>query len=152
MRHKLYFTICILLIIIPLVFGSILYLVYRPDTYISRFILNSMEAGNLSKARSQLIICYPVLSYLSKNYLPDCCWAFSLESCLALVLHNSERVVVSSLIISAAFLSLMETLQVTPLIPGTFDVIDISVELTAIAVAGIIINLLRKRCFYEKNN
>lgn len=149
MHRRLYYIICSLLIITPLIAGLELYLVFRPDTYISRFLSST---GNLSIAGNMLITDSPWFCYLSKNYLPDLCWAFSLEACLAVIFHNSERMIINSLIISAVFLSLMETLQVTPLIPGTFDVFDIGIELAAIVFSGIIINLLRKRCFYEKND
>ncbi len=152
MSRRLFYSILIIFVIIPLLLGLILYVVFRQDAYISQFILRFIRISNLSKVKSHIAIHFPLFAYLSKNYLSDCCWAFSLESCLALILQNSEKKVISSLIISAVFLSSMETLQLTPLIPGTFDFFDIIIELTAIAFSGIIINLLGKRCVYEKIN
>ena len=152
MYHKQYNIILIFLVIIPLMLGLLLYTIFREDTYISRFVLSVIKFNNLSDIKNQISIQSPIISYLSKNYIPDCCWAFSLEACLALILHDSKRMVVISLIISSLFLSTMETLQLTPLIPGTFDSLDIVIELVAIVISGIIINQLRKRCIYEKNN
>ena len=153
MRQKAIFTVLIVFIIIPLIVGVMFYLTFRQDTYISHFVVNILRKTNMSVSENrQITFNSPLFNYFAKNYIPDCCWAFSLESCMALILYSSERMISSSLIISFVFLSAMETLQLTPLIPGTFDFFDIAIELVAIVLSGIIINLLRKRCYHEKIN
>ena len=129
-------------IVIPLIFGLLIYLTKAERTYLSDF---------LSAYRSALpIIDYPEII---RNYACDFLWAYSLFFCLRLSMgeklkgkHNLMAVVVTS--ITAVGL---ETIQLIQTIPGVYDPWDIAVELTAIVIANLISTIIERRFNnYEK--
>lgn len=79
-----------------------------------------------------------------KNYACDMLWAYSLSIVITWYGRIVGQSVWKSLAESICVLILLEFLQITPFVTGTFDVLDICVE---ILMAGIA--MLISVCFYN---
>lgn len=130
-------------ILIPLIIGLFIYLTKAERSYVSDF---------LSVIRSLLpVIRYP---YIIRNFACDFLWTYSLFFCLRLTLgerlkgkHN-----LTVILVTGAVAVILETIQLINTIPGTFDLLDILVELTAVIVAFFITTLIDRRFKnYEKD-
>ena len=128
-------------IIVPLVCGLFIYLTKAERTYISDF---------LSVFRLALpIIDYPLVI---RYYACDFLWTYSLFFCLRLTLgdtlkgkHNLTVIALTGVVAV-----ILETIQLIKTIPGTFDMLDILVELIAIAIADLILTIIERRFSYEE--
>ena len=88
----------------------------------------------------------PWLAYIFRNYVSDFCWGLSLEVCLAYVFRTDIHVIRNSSVLAVVFLVALELWQLRKESPGTFDLIDIVVEVIAVIIAGILIkNNLRSK-------
>lgn len=123
-------------VLIPLFVGAVIYLIFDPHTIISARVYPLLPDRFLSgisvawKSRSVFRFC--------RNYLCDFCWAFSLESSVILLLGCTRRGLFRSVGISFLLSFLLEIMQKTELISGTFDPADTLVEAAAILMAGFI--------------
>lgn len=123
-------------LIIPLICGLFIYLTKAEHSYVASF---------LSAIRSLLpTIRYP---YIIRNFACDFLWSYSLFFCLRLTLgdslkgkHNLTVITVTSVVAI-----ILESLQLTNAVPGTFDPLDIVTELLAVAVAFLITSLIERR-------
>ena len=109
-------------IIIPLVIGLIIYLVFSPNTYITKTIWHVLNVDNPFAGID--VTEMPVIVKLSRYYLCDVLWAFSFTNMLIMVLwqKNSKN----GFYIALSFSIIIELSQIFFL--GTFDVCDIFVE------------------------
>ena len=129
-------------IIIPLICGLFIYLTKEESTYLSRF---------LHVFRSLL----PVIRYpqIISNYACDFLWTYSLFFCLRLTLgdklkgeHNLTVITLTSVVAI-----ILETMQLIKSVPGTFDLLDILVELVAVTIAFLVTTLIERRFkYYEE--
>ena len=122
-------------VIIPLVCGLFIYLTRIESNFLS---------SSLPGIRSVLpVIRYPILI---KNFAADFLWAYSLFFCLRLTLGDLLKGKYSlTVIILAAFVSLLvETLQIANWFPGTFDPLDMVVELISVVFALLISVLIER--------
>lgn len=129
-------------IIFPLIIGAIIYYVVSPDVIFVRKI-DSLLGTNM-----HMISTVPVFI---RNYLLDMLWAYALLFAIYVVIDNTT--VVKAFVIGVIFSTGMELLQLTTLVKGTFDVIDIVVEIIAEIAAVLIIKNynLREEKYEEKN-
>ena len=71
----------------------------------------------------------------------DMLWAYSLTFAIFLILDNWMK----TFIIASLFTIIIEFLQLTPLIQGTFDIVDIIAMLYSICLAILVIEHYHKR-------
>ena len=129
----------ILNIIVPLVVGALIYYILFPDII---FVKTIDELIGVS-FHIPVKIGNVIIRYL-RYYLLDLLWAYSLMSLVSMMFKDSKAVYA----ISFVFIIAMEMMQMVPSIPGTFDVIDIVIEM----IAGLIaIRINKRRENYEKN-
>lgn len=115
-------------IVLPLAFGGICYLLFRPDTYLSHMVRSVAALPTISPSAD----C-AVLTFL-RNFLCDMLWAYALTVAVS-------RIIGQSLARSAAVLAIcwtleigIEWLQKSQVLSGTFDPMDIFLEcITTIA-------------------
>jgi hypothetical protein len=81
----------------------------------------------------------PIVLRFVRNYMLDILWGYALVFALYFALGNNTAELWKIFIIAIAFSAAMETLQLTPIISGTFDVFDIMAEFFAETVAVFII-------------
>lgn len=72
-------------------------------------------------------------------YFLDMTWGYALVFALYLLTGNNTADLIKLLILAIAFSAVLEFLQITSLVKGTFDVIDIVAEALAEMVAVFII-------------
>ena len=85
-----------------------------------------------------------------RNFGSDILWAYALTAALAFILGTRRRSVILSATIAAALGALLEAAQLTGLINGTFDPLDILFETAAALAAASIIHLVLHGGEYEK--
>lgn len=134
-------TILFLHIICPLAAGALIYCLAAPDViFIQKakdfmgwtFHMQMSPAGSASLR-------------LIRNYLPDMMWGYSLVFALFYIIGNNAASIRKVFWMAFSFSAVMETMQKTSFVPGTFDVFDIAVEFLAEAIAACIIYKLYSR-------
>ena len=119
-------------ILLPLLAGASLYIISSPNVIFLKYLkLRIVIASELMNSH---IWFWPIL----RNYMPDMLWGYSLVFAVYMIIDNnaaSMRMLFYVLVFSIA----LELLQLFPMIPGTFDLLDIFVEGVAEMLAVIII-------------
>ena len=126
----------LLFIILPLIFGLMIYILTDRDTFVSKLFYNLIPFKLPS-----LHFKYPVFLFF-RSYMCDFFWAVSLESCIGFILLNCKNQLLISILISVFVSFLLEFLQLSGVIFGTFDILDLFFETIAIIMAGLILNCL----------
>ncbi|MBQ0059318.1 MAG: hypothetical protein KBS83_05100 [Lachnospiraceae bacterium] len=75
-------------------------------------------------------------------------WAYALVFSLYLIIGNNTAELKKVFRIALAFALIMEVLQLTPLVKGTFDVADIMLEYLAEVTAVTVIKIISLRRSY----
>lgn len=126
-------------ILVPLSLGLIIYLVLRPDSYVSRFLnhyihLHTNVASFLPEGFQRFL----------KYYVADILWSYSLCFAIMASLNHSQKELIVGFFICVGFETIIEVLQIPSAFPGTFDPVDILFECLSNAVALSVI------LFYEE--
>ena len=74
-----------------------------------------------------------------RYYLLDMLWAYALVFALYFSIGNNAARLKTAFVIAVVFSAVMEAVQLSPIIPGYFDLLDILVEALAEAFAAFII-------------
>ena len=135
MSRKQFYWINILL---PLSAGALLYLYWRPDAYISKLI------SSLFRMPAEPVHGRPAGIYrFIRYYLCDILWAYALT--FSLSLYFGKNALWAALAVGVGFAVLTELLQLLPVTPGSFDILDIIIEMAVCTLTIIIINLYERR-------
>ena len=127
---------CIFNIIFPLLVGAVIYWFTSTDVIFVEAVRSIWRMsihtgiGNIGGGTVRLV----------RYYMSDILWAYALVFALYLAVGSNAARVKTAFVIAVVFSAVMEVIQFSPVIPGTFDVIDILVEATAEAIAALIIN------------
>lgn len=124
----------ILLSIIALGVGFLLYVIFRPNTYIGGIV------DNLGCTDTMRQICAVYANDLWKFYMPDFLWAFSLGCCLVAVYNPGTSGLFACSSVSFLCGSAWELLQHLNVASGTADIHDVIMYFLASAIC-ILINL-----------
>ena len=119
--------VSLLHLLVPLLIGSFLYWLMCPDVYFVRVI------DTYFPIRRSISMPSDLLTVIIRNHLFDALWAYSLYYTLILILDSRRLTTVTALI----FLVSMELLQETNWCPGTFDTVDVGVEILSVIVASV---------------
>ena len=127
--------------VVALLLGGLLYILFRPDTYLSGMFCRISFFRRLAYAAK------PCSNDFIKYYSQDFLWAFSLSCFLNAVIDSSRFY--SAMCCFAAFLCgcVWEFLQKVDLVSGFFDLTDIIMYLLA-SVVCFLINFRREN--YEQ--
>lgn len=124
------------LVIAPLIIAGVLYYIFFPEVAFVRFIDRSTDLYlHISLPENNAV-------RIIRNYLFDAVWAVAFASSLYIMISDNMTVI-RIFIIAALFESVMEFVQIIPLIQGTFDPVDIVIEI--IASALVLVYLYRRR-------
>lgn len=111
--------------VIPLLLAAIFYFLFCPDVYFVKYICNFLRITSFHNVFDDQWVFV-----LFRNYLPDFLWAFSLMYFGKCIYASRKKYdLIFGIII--AFQIFLEIMQLTSLITGTFDILDIFVELLA---------------------
>ncbi len=125
-RKENIYIVCswINLVIIPLLIAGVVYYLFFPDVIFVRYI------DRFAGFDLHIHLPYNHLLEIVRNYSFDVVWAVSLISASYLI-YKDDISVQKITIVGVSFETVMECLQLIPWIPGTFDIVDIVVEIMA---------------------
>ena len=113
----------------PIFLGAALYYIYCPDALFVSFIDSILSSG-FHRPLDLSNVFIKILRF----YLLDFLWGYALMSVVAII-FDKEGITFRCFLIVIAFEILIEILQISPGVKGTFDFADICVEI----LAGIIV-------------
>jgi hypothetical protein len=126
----------------PLSLAAIVYYVISPDVIFVAWLDSLLGRGvHLDNIRFGT----EAVRFI-RNYVLDMMWGYALVFALYFIMGNNAAGLTKLIIIASVFSTVMELLQLTPFVRGTFDVLDIIVEILAEATAVFII----KKHFMEE--
>ncbi len=125
-------------IILPLIAGLTIYIIFRPDTFIAEYFYE------LTGYKSEGVKPNNPFYDFIKFHLCDMLWAFSFTFVCVLIMGTEKQHMLMSLGVCLAFEALIELLQKTYLMPGSFDIWDMVLEFFATIIAMMLINVWRK--------
>lgn len=127
-------------VLAPLLMGALLYYVFSPDVIFVRCIDSFLGRKGIHINYIDYIdYSGTVILRFVRNYLLDMIWAYTLVFAMSFILCNNAAEIMKMMIIIVCFTVVMEMLQCTNLVNGTFDILDIVVELLAEFIAVFII-------------
>ena len=131
---------------LPILVGSLFYYVPSPQVIFAQNIDGLLGVSLHVGTENTFVVNL-------RSYMPDMLWAYALVFSLMLVTGNKTAYVWKMFVIAGMFSTIMEVLQVTGCVKGTFDVMDIIVEIIAELMAVFIIKRHddMRRKSYEKN-
>lgn len=135
--HALFWVLNISL---PLLAGLAVYLIFRPDAAISRAFCSftGFTPPQLSTGWSRLDLAI-------RYFAPDVLWAYAFSSVAMLIIGPAKLGILAGAALSAAFEVTAELLQLYGILPGTFDIRDVLLEIAASAFAMIVVLLVLGR-------
>ncbi len=133
-KHGGHVLFWILNISLPLLAGLAAYLIFRPDAAISRafYDFTKMAPPELSTGWSRLDLAI-------RYFAPDILWAYGLSAVAMLIMGPAKIGVFAGAVLSTAFEVALELLQLYGVVPGTFDIRDVLLEIAASAVSMIVV-------------
>lgn len=134
MKQEKCITFAMLHTLIPLCMGTGIYILVRPGTYIARICISLNPWLGELRIRMGTDLFHMFL----RNYACDMLWAYALTIGLFWYGRLTGQKVWKSALISGGFAVLMESLQILPVIPGTFDGMDVVTEILAMLIAGCV--------------
>lgn len=114
-------------IIIPLLISSLIYYLFCPEVIFVKNIVFTIPSN-------------PFLT-LVRNYFMDMSWAYALAFSIFSIINNRMKTFTVSVIFSLS----VEVLQLTPLISGTYDIVDIIAMVQSICLSILVIDYFQKR-------
>ena len=137
-------------ILIPIGLGAVIYYLVSPDVlFVKQIDLLLGKAMHFEVANDISVVKF------IRNYFLDMLWAYALVFALSLIICRNAAQLWETFMIAFIFSAILELLQITPVVQGTFDIWDIMVELIAELVAVFIIKisfLEEVQEKYEKEN
>ena len=134
MKQEKCITFAMLHTLIPLCMGTGIYILVRPGTYIARVCISLNPWLGELRIRMGTDLFHMFL----RNYACDMLWAYALTIGLFWYGRLTGQKVWKSALIGGGFAVLMESLQILPVIPGTFDGMDVVTEILAMLIAGCV--------------
>lgn len=128
----------ILLCAVALVVGAVIYILYRDNTYISRWF------SYIAFVRSLRTMANGYASNFVGFYLPDLLWGFSLSCGIQAIYLPGRRGVFISATVAFICGVLWEVLQWTDLVSGTGDIWDILMYFAG-SVLSTLINIKERK-------
>ena len=129
--------------VVPIMMGACIYILFRPDTYISQWIYRLFDMSLQSKKLRELLPFW-LLAFLC-NFACDILWAYSLTFAIYIIFVNSPINILFIFVVSIVFEAGIEFMQLACILPGTFDWLDISLEICATAIASLEIKNIRRK-------
>ncbi len=125
------YLICIANIGLPLLIGAVIYIMLSEDLLFMKWLFNDIslcDSFHIDMSQNKIL-------QIIRFYIPDMLWSYSLFFGILFTLKIKASNRLTAFVIGIAFISIMEFIQIHPSVSGTFDVMDLIVEIIAIAVA-----------------
>ncbi|SEM38823.1 hypothetical protein SAMN04487770_13633 [Butyrivibrio sp. ob235] len=132
MKRRIFFVANI---IVPLLLGAVIYCLTSPDVIFMEAVRSLWGMPVLSEQGTVHRGIWKFIRY----YLLDVLWAYALFFALYFSIGNNAAKLKMAFMIAVLFSTVMEAIQLFPIIPGYFDLLDILVEVLAETFAALII-------------
>lgn len=129
--------------VVPIILGACIYILARPDTYISQLVYRLWNIPAPSDTFRALLPNWIWVFFC--NFAADILWAYSLTFAIYIVFCNSSINMLFVFAICVVFETGMELLQLFGILSGTFDWWDIAFEICASAIASLKIKHTRRK-------
>ena len=129
---------CVLHTILPVAVGGLIYFFFRPDTHISRFFYKVFSVT--APDSLEIVPCW--LALICRNFLPDMLWAYALTATAMLIMDDGGKY---SFWVCLIFKTVMELCQKWGILSGTFDWLDVFLEICASALAALTVKPTKER-------
>jgi hypothetical protein len=124
-------------VLVPLLVGACIYYFLAPEVIFVKHIDALLGIGfHVNNAGSHLRLVRFI-----RNYLPDMIWGYALVFALYSIIGNNAADLLKIFMLAFIFSTVLEILQLTSVVEGTFDVFDLLVEFLAEAIAVFIIKI-----------
>ena len=133
-KRKIYIVLCILSVSL----GGGIYIIFRPNTYVSEIFVSIFPLPQNTIDFFSYFNCNFV-----KYYFPDYLWAFSLV-CGFNTIFSSHKKIFHCAIAVLLMGILCEILQLSGIVTGTGDLIDVLMYLTAVCSVVLIEKIFLK--------
>lgn len=120
-------SILVLHTVLPLLAGGLLYWFFSPEVLFVQAIDSLLGIRHFSYSFNADNLFFTLI----RNYFLDGLWAYSLYCILKLIIDNS-KIQLTVAILGAVT---MESVQLIPSVPGTYDIWDIVIEIIGITLA-----------------
>ena len=121
--------------------GVLFYILFCPETYFTQ-IFNRLF-GDVSIITSEKSIYSSKLFLFFRYYFLDCIWSYCLICILTLLIEDSDGFK-EAIFIGLVFIVFVELSQLLAIVPGSFDFLDIVMEIISACLAVINLNILRR--------
>lgn len=111
-------------IAVPLIMGAVIYYLISPEVIFIKMFSNHGGITTPLKLNQSHVI-YRFI----RNYFLDMLWAYALMNTLIFLIGKSSSTIKISVSIAVIFTVILEGVQLTSFVSGTFDVWDIMVEI-----------------------
>lgn len=128
----------------PLVAGGLCYLFFRNESILINYILINTPVKPLVGVFSNLVLSWPLEIQFLFFSLPNAMWSFSASAYFATLWSWRKDPTFQYTMAIVCFSIIIELLQTTMLVPGTFDIFDI-IALLLVFPATIFAYSIQKR-------
>lgn len=128
-------TFLVINILAPLIVGAVIYYIISPEV----LFVQRIDAFAGKELHIRGIDYSNIVFRFVRNYGLDMLWGYAYVFALFFVFDSNAAGLMKILLVSFVFAAVMEILQLTSIVEGTFDVIDICVEFLAEVAAVFII-------------
>lgn len=125
-----------------LVIGLIVYVCFRPDTYVSQVVYDVLGISPDVVLSATWLPTWLLL--FVRNFLADIIWAYALTFTVCYILWDQSKSMLPIFGIVATFEICIEVSQKLGIMPGTFDWWDIFLEICITAFVMLLIKILSK--------
>lgn len=121
----------------PLFFALFIYTFLGSGTYINDFFDNFYFVREL---RDKISFQNNIIALILRYYICDFLWAYSFTFCVSFFLEFKKKLqFIIMLIFCSIFCLTWELAQLSGVVPGTFDFLDIVAEIFAVSAATLLI-------------
>lgn len=133
-------------VVIPIFIGGAIYYLFCPDVdFVKR--IDVLAGGGIHF----LLVGRGIILLIIRNYIFDALWAYSLMNCFLLILEGTRNGRGIAIICATILSIVIETIQMSDYIYGTFDYMDIIIEILLIFLASQFIKKQIKEATHNEN-
>ena len=121
--------------IVPILTGAVIYYVTSPDVIFVR----QLDTILGMRVHMYDISYHSTIVRFIRYYALDMLWGYALVFALYFILDNNTASLFKIFVIAYVFSVIIEILQLTSFVKGTFDVFDLVVERVAVIAAVLIV-------------
>lgn len=118
--------------IVPVLVGAFFYYIFCPDVVFVKKIDDIIHLNAHCYLDNEIVA-------FSRNYLLDALWAYAFMNAIYFIMGDNIKGLIFCCCCTSILAVILEVLQLSQVLSGTFDIVDIIVELNSIGLATFLI-------------